>query len=78
MARGWLNPKLIACLVAAIAAIFPVLDLIPATRGLLPLFHVLSPYGFEEKDIPDLTHKHFLVTGANVSRFDAPGFESEY
>jgi NAD(P)-dependent dehydrogenase (short-subunit alcohol dehydrogenase family) len=34
-------------------------------KGTLPLMHLIEPWGFNYKDIPDLTGKTFIVTGAN-------------
>lgn len=35
-------------------------------RGMTPLLHEGTPWGFTEDDMPDLTGQHFIVTGANV------------
>ena len=68
MLRRLCSANTLAILVVLLAALGPATDLIPAIRGSLPLNHALVPYGFEEKDIPDLTNKNFLVTGANASK----------
>ena len=68
MLRRFCTANALAVLVVLIAVLGPATDLIPAIRGSLPLNHALVPYGFEEKDIPDLTNKNFLVTGANASK----------
>ena len=54
-------------LVAIVAiVVVPLLDFVPLIRGGLPIVHILTPYGFVERDIPDLNGKAFLITGANV------------
>jgi hypothetical protein len=60
--------KIAIGVVSLIALIFsPIADLHPMARGMSPMHHLAVPYGFEESDIPNLSGKHFLVTGANVS-----------
>jgi len=41
-------------------------DAVPAIAGLIPLFHQHKPRAFTESDIPNLSGKTHLVTGANV------------
>lgn len=40
-------------------------DLVPALRGSFPAQHVFTSFGFTEQDIPSLTGKTVIVTGAN-------------
>jgi NAD(P)-dependent dehydrogenase (short-subunit alcohol dehydrogenase family) len=47
------------------AALVFVLDKFTRLRGTLPLFHLFAKWGFNYSDIPDLTGKTFIVTGAN-------------
>lgn len=58
--------KLLVALPVLVAAGFLTLQRRPFFAGLSPLMHAGIPWGFEEKDIGDLSGKTYLVTGANA------------
>jgi NAD(P)-dependent dehydrogenase (short-subunit alcohol dehydrogenase family) len=57
--------KKLAIIVVLLALSFPLLDRFSRFRGTFPLLHVVEPYGFTFEEIPVLTGKVFVVTGAS-------------
>lgn len=52
---------------AILLAIPQVLDIfVPSEKGTFPASHWFKPFGFELEEIPDLTGKTIIITGANV------------
>jgi NAD(P)-dependent dehydrogenase (short-subunit alcohol dehydrogenase family) len=61
-ALGWMT---VALGYVFIAPISPLLEHFTRLRGIAPVLHLTSAYGFTAKEIPELKGKTFIVTGAN-------------